>query len=590
MRIIEKIEHWKQNNPEKPFFSFEYFPPRTDAGLANLYDRFDRMAVLNPLWIDVTWGAGGSTAGKTLEMCANAVNYHGLEPLMHLTCTNMHLSAIDNALTECTKNGIVNILALRGDPPANEEKWSSTEGGFEHAVDLVKYIKKKHGNTFCIGVAGYPEGHLENPKKEDDLMFLKEKVDAGADFVITQLFYDINEYINFDIAAKSIGIEVVIIPGIMPIQSYAGFMKMTGFCKTKIPIELSTVLEEIKDDEQKVKDFGVHHGTKMCQDLINYGVSGLHFYTLNLESSVIRIVEGLNLIDIHRSNRELPWRPLSGRRAKEDVRPIFWSNRPKSYIERTSTWDDFPNGRWGSIESPAFGEPTLSASVDPDERSMSHRRSMWGEKLTSIKDVEIIFCKYLKNDEHVKRLPWCFERPGAETVVIQKQLLKLNMCGLLTINSQPRVNGSLSTDPNFGWGPKGGFVYQKAYIEFFCAPEVFKILVAAVKKDPELTMSATKKDGDFQTNSKSEVNAVTWGAFPGEEIKQPTIVDTKSFLVWKNEAFDLWTLEWASIYSEGSQSKRLLTEIRDTWYLANIVDNNFVSGDLFGKLVGFLQN
>eukprot|EP00922_Rhytidocystis_sp_ex-Travisia-forbesii_P055804 GHVS01082627.1.p1 GENE.GHVS01082627.1~~GHVS01082627.1.p1 ORF type:complete len:639 (-),score=90.35 GHVS01082627.1:426-2342(-) len=589
MKISDKMLNWEKENPDKVFFSLEFFPPKTETGVLNLYDRFDRFAVLNPMWIDVTWGAGGSTSNKTIEICANAIKYHGLDPLMHLTCTNMPQQMIDTTLQECKQAGIVNILALRGDAPTDQEEWTAVEGGFQYAADLVKHIRKIYGDFFCIAVAGYPEGHLENPDKQDDLRRLKEKVDAGADFIITQLFYDTTEFFHFVDSARAIGIKCPIIPGIMPIQSFNGFKKMTAFCKTKVPDSVNNGLEVVKGDDQQVKDFGVQHGVEMCVDLLKHGVQGLHFYTLNLEVTITRILESLHLVDIHVSNKELPWRPLKGRRAEETVRPIFWSNRPKSYIHRTSAWDDFPNGRWGNRDSPAYGDPFLSVCHDPDERSRAHRREMWGDELNGIEDIKYVFCAYLKSSPSTPRLPWCSDSLGDETSMIRKQLLKMNLCGLLTINSQPRVNGALSADPYFGWGPKNGFVYQKAYAEFFCSPQTWAGLLPQIQADEELTFSAINSKGDQTTNCAATVNAVTWGVFPGEEIKQPTIVDQESFAVWKDEAFSLWIDEWAPIYPKESASAHLIQQIHDTWYLANVVDNNFVCGDLFGKLVKFLR-
>merc|ERR1719160_509429 len=229
------------------------------------------------MWVDVTWGAGGSTADKTLEICINALKYHGLDVMMHLTCTNMEKEALHRALTTCKENGICNILALRGDPPAgvNAGEWKAVEGGFAYAVDLVKYIREEFGDYFCVAVAGYPEGHLEAESKDADLKYLKEKVDAGGEMIITQLFYDIEEFTNFTKACKDLGISVPILPGIMPIQSYSGFCRMTTLCKTKLPPGIMEALEEVKDDDQKVKEYGVQHATQMCKELIAKGAPGL---------------------------------------------------------------------------------------------------------------------------------------------------------------------------------------------------------------------------------------------------------------------------------------------------------------------------
>lgn len=591
-RIVDKIKKHQQECPDKPFFSFEYFPPKSEIGAVNLYERFERMAQLNPMWIDVTWGAGGSTADSTFDICHEALKFRGLDVMMHLTCTNMPEAKIKAALDKCKEAGICNILALRGDAADGDSSWAAVDGGFQHACDLVKYIRAHYGEYFSIGVAGYPEGHLECQSKESDLQYLKEKVDAGADLILTQLFYDNNEFFEFRKKCKAFGINVPILPGIMPIQSYQGFRKMTEFCKTSIPSCIDEALEPIKDDERKVKDFGVEYGIKICRELLQNGVPGLHFYTLNLETSVFRILEGLQLVTDWQSNRDLPWRPIKHKdRNCENVRPIFWSNRPTSYVQRTDTWDDYPNGRFGNKDSPAYGEAVfVSYGKESLAKVRADRRQMWGEP-TSCADVASVFCKFLKNE--IKRLPWCQESPSKETNFIYKQVIKLNSIGCFTTNSQPRVNASLSTDPSVGWGPAGGFVYQKAYIEFFVEKTRLMELMQLIECERLKTWSiqAVNSNGDWVANidSLKGVNAVTWGVFPNSEIIQPTVVDTQSFLAWKTEAFALWN-EWIQLYEENSKAHKLLSNIRDTYYLVSIVDNDFCSGDLFTLLVKLMED
>jgi len=377
---------------------------------------------------------------------------------------------------------------------------------------------------------------------------------------------------------RALGINVPIIPGIMPIHGFAGFNRMTTLCKTIIPKEISDALEPIKNDDEAVKDYGVSLGIQMCKRLIEAGTPALHFYTLNLEKSVIQILEGLALIDPE-IRRPLPWNPVPTR--KEDVRPIFWSHRPKSYIHRTASWDDFPNGRWGDSRSPAFGDLTdyhLSAlhaikSVD--------RKKTWGEVITTEQEVNNVFTKYCSGE--IPILPWCDSPLAHESELIKDQLLLLNKNGFLTINSQPRINGASSTDEKVGWGPKGGYIYQKAYVEFFTSPENLQVFIDAVKKFPELTYHAVNCKGDSFTNAPdgSHASAVTWGVFPGKEILQPTVVDSESFLVWKDEAFALWKSQWVSLYDEESSSRRLLDRIIGSYFLVNVVDNNFINGDIF---------
>merc|ERR1719326_2047999 len=405
------------------------------------------------MWVDVTWGAGGSTADKTMEICVNALQYHGLDVMMHLTCTNMPKEDLHKALITAKDHGIRNILALRGDPPAgvNQGEWKQVEGGFAHATDLITFIKKEFGDYFCIGCAGYPEAHLESTSRADDMKYTKQKVDAGADLIVTQLFYDNNEFLNFVKACRNMGITVPILPGIMPIQSYAGFKKMTTLCKTKVPQKIHDSMEPIKDDEQKVKDYGVELGIEMCKELLQNGVPGLHFYTLNLESSVLRILDGLKIREEHKAKRPMPWKQaVTDDRSKETVRPIFWANRPASYIKRTKVWDEFPNGRFGSRASPAYGnveDVFFSYSKESATKVNADRLAMWGAPKT-VADVSDIFNGFLKGT--VKKLPWCQEGPSPETNFLLKQLKMMNTFGLLTINSQPRCNGALSTDPYVG--------------------------------------------------------------------------------------------------------------------------------------------
>eukprot|EP00916_Digyalum_oweni_P016732 GHVL01027421.1.p1 GENE.GHVL01027421.1~~GHVL01027421.1.p1 ORF type:complete len:394 (+),score=57.63 GHVL01027421.1:505-1686(+) len=377
----------------------------------------------------------------------------------------------------------------------------------------------------------------------------------------------------------------------MPIQSYNGFKRMVNFCKTNVPKYIYDRIEPIKDDEQAVKDFGIELATHMCRELMRNGVEGLHFYTLNLEVSVMKIICELDLFSPNTCNRTLPWRPSTFfKRSKEDVRPIFWSNRPQSYVDRTATWDEFPNGRFGNRDSAAYGDYNfVSMNIDPTERSEAYRLEMWGNELVLLADIANVFCNFIKGK--IPRLPWCSEATLEETKLIDKQLLKFNSAGYLTINSQPRANTCLSSDHIFGWGPVGGFVYQKAYLEFFCSIDRWKDLLNYLKQNITISYMSVTKNGDFETNvPEGSINAVTWGVFPNCEVKQPTVVDVDSFLAWKDEAFALWKEEWACLYPQESKSNNLLLEIHDNWCLVNIVDNDFVSGDLFGEICHFCQN
>jgi len=575
VKVIEKIN--KLIEAKETCVSFEYFPPKTADGVQNLYERMQRMVMLDPVWIDVTWGAGGTTSELTLEICETAQNLCGMETMMHLTCTNMPRSEIDKALQRAKASGIQNILALRGDPPRGEE-WKQIEGGFAYAVDLVKYIREQYGDYFGICVAGYPEAHVDSTSKEEDIKHLKAKVDAGADFIITQLFYDVDLFLKFVKDCRDIGINCPIVPGIMPIHTYGGFKRMTQLCKTFVPQYLLDEVEPFKDNDEEVKKVGVRLCVEMCRKLINNGVPFLHFYTLNLEQSVSNILSGLGIIDKDNLHRSLPWNPSPlGNRCKEDVRPIFWRNRPHSYILRTGSWDEFPNGRWGDSRSPAFGDLSDYHLYTPHAKNIDVK-SIWGEP-TTFQEVCEVFAGFCSGE--IKQSPFTEAPLALETDVIREKLVQLNKAGFLTINSQPPVNGAHSHDKRFGWGPRGGYVYQKAYVEFFTSPEhVQKIIEITKRKYPSLTFHAVNLKGESYTNTK-DTNAVTWGVFPGKEIIQPTVVDSDSFVVWKDEAFGVWKSVWAQKYAEGSPSRVLLDSVINSYFLVNVVDNNFIDGDVF---------
>ncbi|DBA03625.1 TPA: hypothetical protein N0F65_006804 [Lagenidium giganteum] len=577
MKISEKIQ--QSMDKGDVFYSFEFFPPKTPAGVENLYTRMDRMASLEPLFCDMTWGAGGSQANLTIDISANAQRLSGLEMLMHMTCANMAEEDVKKALDKAKEAGIQNILALRGDPVRGATSFNECDRGFSHAVDLVRFIRKHYGDHFSIGVAGYPEGHSECVDKQTDIKYLKEKVDAGAQYVITQLFYDVNVYKQFVADCRAAGITCPIIPGIMPIQTYGGFVRMTSFCNTYVPAEITEALEPIKDNDEAVKDYGVKLGIEMSRQLMAADAPGLHFYTLNLERSVRRILEGLGFLANKSSRRELPWRPSTlAKRARESVRPIYWSNRPKSYLQRTASWDEFPNGRWGNSESPAFGDLSqshyMNKTISPQER-----KAMWGEALVNKDDVHEVFVKYVRGE--IKHLPWCDQPLHLETQTIMEKLTAANKAGFLTINSQPRVNAAPSDDPMFGWGGPGGRVYQKAYVECFVSPENMKKIIDNASAMKYIQYHAVDRRGNSYSNAGKAAIAVTWGVFPNKEILQPTIVDSNSFMAWKDEAFSLWLSMWASLYDDESKAAELIHEIHDSYFLVSIVDNDFVNGNIW---------
>jgi methylenetetrahydrofolate reductase (NADPH) len=552
----------------RPTFSFEFFPPKTAQGVQNLYDRMDRMHGLGPSFIDITWGAGGRLAQLTCEMVNVAQSQYGLETCMHLTCTDMGKDKVDEALRNAYKAGCTNILALRGDPPREKEKWVATEGGFHYAKDLVKHIRETYGEHFDIGVAGYPEGCDDQDDLELLMDHLKEKVDAGATFIVTQMFYDVDNFIEWVRRVRAKGITIPIIPGIMPINTYASFLRRCNHMGCKIPPEWSAALEEVKNDDAAVRNIGTGLVATMCKRILEAGIHHLHFYTMNLALATQMVLGELGLMPSTERPRKqaLPWRQSLGLgRREEDVRPIFWKNRNKSYVARTQDWDEFPNGRWGDSRSPAFGE--LDAYGIGLKGTNDQNRKLWGEP-KSIKDIADVFVKYLEHG--VESLPWSEAPINSEADSIKADLISLNRRGLLTINSQPAIDGVKSSDPVYGWGPTNGYVYQKAYLELLVPPALMGALIDRIEKDPDLTYYAVNKAGNLMTNSLGDgPNAVTWGVFPGKEIVQPTIVETISFLAWKDEAFRLGE-DWANCHDASSPSRILIESIMESWYLVNI--------------------
>ncbi|KAG0166262.1 hypothetical protein DFQ28_007907 [Apophysomyces sp. BC1034] len=569
MKIIDKIN--KAEEEGRMYWSFEYFPPKTAQGVQNLFDRIERMQRFGPEFIDVTWGAGGTTSDLTSEIVATTQTVFGAETMMHLTCTNMPVEKIDTALEKAKHAGCQNILALRGDPPHGQNTWEACEGGFTHAIDLVKYIRKKYGNYFGIAVAGHPEGHIDNPDKEADLLTLKAKVDAGADFIVTQLFFDVDIFLDFVKRCRAIGITCPILPGVFPIQNYNGLSRVISFNDNHVPQNIWDDMEPIKDDDAAVKEYGIQLTIEFIKKMQAAGINGIHFYTFNLERSTRIVLERMGWVAPQENVKPLPWKPsLHSKRTKENVRPIFWKNRTQSYIKRTELWDEFPNGRWGDSRSPAFGD--LDGWGVSLKRSAAECLKMW-EHPTTQQDIVSIFSRYCLGE--VGALPWCSHALDPESANIRHRLAAVNKLGYLTINSQPAVNGAKSSDKIHGWGPKNGYVYQKSYLECFVSPEKLDELVQRIGTDGRVTYYAVNQAGDLKTNTQSDgPNAVTWGVFPGKEIIQPTIVEAVAFLAWKEEAFALWN-EWARLYEPTTPSSGLLKEIASSWYLINIVHNDF---------------
>ncbi|KAJ2974334.1 hypothetical protein NUW58_g8690 [Xylaria curta] len=653
------------------YFSLEFFPPKTGMGFSNLRDRLDRMArALRPLFVNVTWGAGGSTATKSLELAEICQRELNLTTCLHLTCTNMSRKMIDTALEDAKALGIRNILALRGDPPraaeyqdANEDPENAIDEGFVWAIDLVKYIKQKYGDYFCIGVAVYPEGHADESHPlgqslEHDLPYLVEKTLAGADFLMTQLFFDTDAYDKFERCLRehpSGAFKTMpIIPGLMPIQSYQMIKRTTKLSHARIPDDIMARLDTVKKDDEKVKNVGVDILCEIVERVKEIksrtsGPRGFHFYTLNLEKAVSFIVERANLIsstpeeDAVADDGPLPNIPglvvngapppdyyqgtsRSRRQSAVGSEPrnrVIVSEHTLSNPEyeapqadagvkagpintrantlaisegegvlgREATWDDFPNGRWGDARSPAYGEidgygPTLHVT-------QAQAISLWGHPKT-LEDVNTLFVRHLKGE--LNAIPWSEEEVHEETGIITDQLVRLNQKGMWTVASQPAVNGVRSEDPTFGWGPHHGFIFQKAFVEFFLSAAAWRTLqekLASPEVHGSVTYYATNAAGDFVSSDFSGGVSNSDTAEPTGESDEGYVAGENStnavtwevsFRAWAEEAFGIFS-EWAQVYGKGHESEKLLEAARADCWLVNIIHHDYMAKEALWDLL-----
>ena len=276
-----------------PVFSFEFFPPKSPEGVERLYATARELQALRPTFVSVTYGAGGSTRELTVELVTRMKHELGLETMAHLTCVGHSQDELAQVLDRLTAGGIENVLALRGDPPKGETRFVRPAGGFGYAQELGRFIRSQY--SFCIAGAAYPETHLDAPDADTDLRHLKEKVDSGAEFLITQLFFEPDDYFRFVDRARKIGIDVPIIPGLMPVTNLSQLQRFTSMCGARIPESLRDLLDRVKDDEQAVIAVGVEWASDQARRLLAGGAPGVHFYTLNRSHSSQMVVQNLAL-------------------------------------------------------------------------------------------------------------------------------------------------------------------------------------------------------------------------------------------------------------------------------------------------------
>ena len=273
--------------------SCEFFPPRSAEGIPGVFTTIDQLKAYQPDFVSVTYGAGGSTRAFTEEITTGMKNAAKLEVMAHLTCVAQTQEAVHGVLERLDGAGIENVIALRGDAPRGESEFVPAEGGFEHATDLIEHIRSNF--QFGIAAACYPEGHTESLDPQSDLEYTKLKIDKGADFLITQLFYDNEDYFRFVDRAQAAGINVPIIPGVLPILSTGQIRRFTSLCGARIPPSLDEELDRFIDDDDAVRDLGVEYATNQVKELWDQGVPGIHFYVLNRTYSVSKILGNLKL-------------------------------------------------------------------------------------------------------------------------------------------------------------------------------------------------------------------------------------------------------------------------------------------------------
>lgn len=277
-----------------PVFSFEFFPPKSDEGDRNLRATLEDLRAFNPDFVSVTYGAGGTTRGRTVELTHWIKRDLGIEAMAHLSCVGSSREDLQEILDGMQRTGIENVLALRGDAPRGETEWRPHPGGLHYSTELASLIVENY--PFSVGAACFPEVHPEAPDLAHDLRFLKQKVDAGASFLITQLFMDNELYFRFVDDARAVGIDVPILPGIMPITDVKQIKTITGMCGASLPPALLEALEWRADDRDAVLQLGVAYATLQCAELLARGAPGIHFYTLNRSPATRAILSALRLL------------------------------------------------------------------------------------------------------------------------------------------------------------------------------------------------------------------------------------------------------------------------------------------------------
>ena len=281
-------------NRKKPVIAFEIFPPRPDIPLETIYDSLDQFKMLHPDYISVTYGAGGSQKGRTIEIASKITDECGIESMAHLTCVGHTIDEIDSILDTMHDKQLSNILALRGDPPVNQPDFDFSKGAYKYANELIRHIKTK--NSFCVSAAAHIEGHIESKRLKDNMLHLKEKVDEGVDFLVTQFFFDNRLFYDFLDKADAIGMKCPVAAGIMPLYKADQIKAMTAKSGCSIPAKVVLMMDKYQDNLEDMTKAGIEYASNQISDLIENGVDGVHLYTMNRPKSTRLIMQNLGRI------------------------------------------------------------------------------------------------------------------------------------------------------------------------------------------------------------------------------------------------------------------------------------------------------
>ncbi|KPA80143.1 putative methylenetetrahydrofolate reductase [Leptomonas pyrrhocoris] len=653
VKIAEAIKQANENG--RYFVSFEFTVPTTEAGVITLYDRIERLAALDPLFCGITWDEGGRSAETSIEVASTCQSLLSVNHQVNLTGYASEPEEMLKWLTVLKSKGVCNVLITRG---ASANKTISTtrasscttnkskpaahgtaddadamavgsapssppaSPAFPHAVDLVRFVRQHFGNFFGIAVVAFPEGEGDSADnvarqaeiEERELRFLKEKMDAGADYIITHSVFDVNVFDHFCQQCRRHGIRCPILPGVLPISQLRQ-LNAFGLRRLAGTADLVTKMEAVKGSESETRRVVVAFYQDLVKQLLNRGCGGVYLFTMNADYLLVAILKGIEVA----THRMFPWRPSENeeRRRQETVRPVHWSSRVTSYMVRTAQWQDRKTDKWNPVSGSHHGSALALGEVGGYHarlllRSRAKRCTQFlviqgmPEIQTALSALSRIFVAFLDGNG---TLPWADELSG-ETVYVGEHLLKpLNARGLYTINSQPHVNGAPSSHKVVGWGPGDGCVYQKSYLEFFCPLTMAQTVFTTLERYPSLQYMAMDAQGnmvharwrmDDDSGKDSEasppqaaehdptvasptqqphdrmslfgvgVTAVTWGVFPGREVIQPTIVSVDSFRAWVGEAFDLWAAPFP-----GHDVPAVVRYIQSEWVLVSVVDNTY---------------